>query len=746
MTSIVRHGIIIAAYTTFVLVMSWPVAGHLTDRVVGSGGDPWQTMWRFEEKSRLVQEAWKGPEPLAYAEATAGRRGVRGASQFLLSEFLGGGEPRLVNLSVWPWMPVHAVFGEPVAYNVVWLLSFVFSGYGMYLLTNHLLSKHSEFSNHKSQFSNRSAFLAGAYYMLLPYHVAHSFGHFGAMQLAWLPFIMVTTLSYIQAPRIWKSVLLGLFLVIQAWTEHHYFLWLMVFTILAGIYYRKELISFVKEEIKNWKFKNRDLKNRTTHSKSRILFSSLCFLFFTLLIVVSYVPTIRLAMSEDTPLNLGREQLIRFSADPLAYIVPASFHPIWRSLVEAMSAQTAFKAVGFTGNVSEGTHYLGVSILLLITFFHQRIPRRQKIFWVTVAGVFFGISLGPLLHIFGYVTSLHLPFDLVDTWPVISSVRAVARASVLVAISVSVLLAFVLWKNLHRPSSAIAMLALMAAEFLFWPVPTQSTILPPLYAHLNELPGRAIVEIPAATNYTIASRALFASQAHGKEVLGNIALERAHHEEEVAMIKSIPALRQLLYLRTTELREGRVEFFDQELTETLPEVSRWFDIPAIIVHADSLSSLQRRAVQNFLEADMNLEKQQNEDLLFYDTTSYLKDLPSTSDGVFLRRESGWEHVGYDPERQAVFAEIPAEATAVFVNVHSIPKQVEITFMLAPESRGEGQLWLNGREVRLITPDGTPLKTALDLLPGENTVQFKTTTVEKIIIQNPSFRVVERESY
>src|SRR3989344_4532913 len=120
------HSIVIAVYALAAVAMTWPLTARLQGSVAGEGGDVWQTMWRFESKYS------------ALAMASADNH----VSDFIKQEFLGGGEMRLVNLSVWPWMWAYLLFGMPVGYNVLWLLFFLLAGFGMFLFVRYVGHSH----------------------------------------------------------------------------------------------------------------------------------------------------------------------------------------------------------------------------------------------------------------------------------------------------------------------------------------------------------------------------------------------------------------------------------------------------------------------------------------------------------------------------------------------------------------------------------------------------------------------------
>lgn len=661
------------AYCLLTLVLTWPVMTGLTSHLAGFGGDPWQTMWRFEDQAAKIWSAnfW--------------------------SEFFGGGEPRLINYSPLPWMPLQLFLGQPLTYNVVWLLSFILSGYGMFLLVSYLT---------KNQLA---AFLAGLVYMFAPYHVAHALGHFGAMQLQWLPLAILAWLHFLRRPCLLTSFSLSLVIIVQSLSEHHYALWLGLFFVLYSLYFREQI---------------RERFSLTTMKYAAVIF----FLIF-FFVVLPYWPTMRLAAQNNSSLELGIDQTIRFSADPLSYVIPASFHSLWGPL-----ATTLFRK-NIPGNVAESTQYLGLFTLLMVIFYRHFIPRRQFLFWATVATIFFVISLGPRLHILGYTPRIPLPYSLVDSWPLFSSIRAIGRAGVMVNVAMVILFGWVVATQIKRRWIGGLLACLLVLDFLFMPFPRQSSVVSPAYAAVTQLPGRRIVELPAATNYTASSRALYASLIHGKEVIGSIALERAQDGALAREIRSLPALRQLVYLATGQLRLDRPDFFDQQLPETLSDTLRWLDVGAIIIHPDSLSVLQWSAVRSFLENDLHLVP-----VVFNDVTMYAvsNELMQLGDGLFVARDSRWERVGFDQKSQSTFAEIPTEAGITVYNVNDSSQRAQLRFSIAQESHGSMLFMGETGTEQIAAKAGDLVVLDIELAPhSRQSYAFRNQLPQKIIIQNPS---------
>ena len=106
-----------------------------------------------------------------------------------------------------------------------------------------------------------------------------------------------------------------------------------------------------------------------------------------------------------------------YVSDALGFVVPTSVQQVaprsWRSAVSDR----------FTGNGSEWTAYLGVPLLAVLAMVAVRMWRRPLIKVVTVLTVLVAVlSLGPHLHVRGHVTGIPLPWDAVQSVPLVREV------------------------------------------------------------------------------------------------------------------------------------------------------------------------------------------------------------------------------------------------------------------------------------------------------------------------------------
>jgi hypothetical protein len=197
----------------------------------------------------------------------------------------------------------------------------------------------------------------------------------------------------------------------------------------------------------------------------------------------------------------------------------------------------------------------------------------------------------------------------------------------------------------------------------------------------------------------------------------------------------LPALRQLLFLRTEHLLADRTDFFEQSLAETLPDTLRYLDAQAVAVHKDSLSPRQLAAVRHVFEDVLQLAPAD-----FDDALRYVVPRERAGDGVFLARDDRWT-VTSEAETSTTLARIDDAAAVTVYNIAGQPKQVELLFSLAPES--EGSLLVTAESTVLF--DAAPaaqavIRIVLTVPMGATVVDFSNRLPGPVIIKNPQLIV------
>jgi hypothetical protein len=140
-------------------------------------------------------------------------------------------------------------------------------------------------------------------------------------------------------------------------------------------------------------------------------------------------------------------------------------------------------------------------------------------FWTLSAAVFFLLSLGPLLHIYGTVYPFPLPYLVFPFLPVASSLRDPARLGVLVMLSLSVISAYSLKglsKNIKKKNLFFAAVSLVVLfEFLSAPIVLTELKTPGFYSELaKDERDIAVLDVPIPR-----TSALYYQTLHEKRVV-----------------------------------------------------------------------------------------------------------------------------------------------------------------------------------------------------------------------------------
>lgn len=171
------------AYVVLTVVMTWPIARGLTHDVPADLGDSLLNMWimAWDGEAFLAvlsgamsfADAWNGnifhPAPLTLTY-----------SEHLLPQALQG-------------LPAYLATGNIVlAYNLVFLGTYVLSGLGTFLLVRELTG------------SARAGFVAGLFYAFLPYRLGQ-FPHIQTISSQWMPFALWGLRRYFDTGR-WRAL------------------------------------------------------------------------------------------------------------------------------------------------------------------------------------------------------------------------------------------------------------------------------------------------------------------------------------------------------------------------------------------------------------------------------------------------------------------------------------------------------------------------------------------------------------
>lgn len=478
----------------------------LRTTVIGLGGDPYQTLWRF---SALTDALSRGTLTIP--------------------------EDPIRNFGPLPWLPLHLLLGEPIGYNLVWILQFPLTALATYGFARAV------------SVGRGPAALAGILTAFAPYRIAQSLGHFGAMQTFWIPLALTALLWFLRHPTPVRALLVGAIFVGTAWTEHVLFLMTLLAATLILIVHWRRFVEILRTR-------------RGAIATGGMLFTVIAFG------IIPFRGEVRSVALADSRFNLGTGQRLRFTPTIPTLLRPSPFH-LFRFSAEAYG--TARQAV------ADHTYTLGLIATVLASLGIWSLIKKQRRHEALLLG---GLTAGGLLLALAARSSLGA--TLFNELPVISAVRTVNRFLALASVSIPVLATIGLGQ-LPR-GIALSLGAVLLLEVLPAPFPTQNATVPPAMATLATGPAGPLLEIPAATDYLVSSRAQYFSSTHYRRILASNVFERVENREMREAPLRIPGIGALLSVRPDAF--ARPTLFGQHPRELLPAALASERIPALIVH------------------------------------------------------------------------------------------------------------------------------------------------------------------
>ena len=304
----IRYDLLAASgFLVISLFYAWQVVFHFPDHIAGHGGDGWQNLWNMWWFEKALRE---GQNPY-FTDLLHHPTGTT-----LLFHTLS---PLTCLLA----LPFKWLFGPAAAYNIVFLIYFVASGFTMYLLVK-------EITQHRL-----AGFLAGCVFTFSHYHFAHAQSHLNLTGMQWVPLFLLFLIRSWNTGNIKDFIWLGITLALLVYTEVYY----AVFAATCAFF------AAVVQSIRTPKqvFTKTNLVRYGTAVLTFTVTGGILIVFM----VVTYLET-EFVKAHDPRY---------YSADLQGYFIPGwisawsgPFHDFWR---------------GWTGNSAECCWYLGYSVITL---------------------------------------------------------------------------------------------------------------------------------------------------------------------------------------------------------------------------------------------------------------------------------------------------------------------------------------------------------------------------------------------
>jgi hypothetical protein len=314
-------------------------------------------------------------------------------------------------------LPLQIGLADPLlTYNITLLLSFVLTGFGMYLLVRHLTG------------SAPAAFVSGLIFAFFPWRFAH-ITHLQLLSAQWIPLTFLFLHKYRETatarPLFWAAV----FFVLQFYSCGYYGLFLGLF---VAIFLFLVWLEAGADRLR------------------RLVQSLFFFLFSLVLILPGYLPYWKL--KKDFGFSRPLDDLIYFSADLLTFLSAPRENRLWGSFLEGLQKPEGDLFSGLVPWVLAGIGLAAVTVRrsggsaprekTAFRGIRSRFPRFQSPaarFYGLALVISFLLCLGPVIQLNGWKI-FYGPYLILYKWvPGFDGLRAPARFVIILHLAVSVL-------------------------------------------------------------------------------------------------------------------------------------------------------------------------------------------------------------------------------------------------------------------------------------------------------------------
>jgi hypothetical protein len=271
-------------------------------------------------------------------------------------------------------LPGSLVFGPTWGYNFAMLISFVLSGWGMYLWVKHLTK------------SDLAGLIAGTIFAFIPFRMAHYItGHLSLVGTQWFPFYFWGLFDLLKQDKFsWKPVLLSSIAAGLIGLTSPYYVYMTI--IISGVFLMGFLI-----------FKGYKRLGNKVFWKSVAAFGMLT----VILVGLSMLPYLNLN-AQNGLADRSVDYLNRYSASPTDFFIPSIKQFLWGKWIDDRFSPEFF---------NEATLYIGAVsfVLAVIAWWKWRKSEFPDLLGISllVSVVSFVLALGIQLHWLGrLVTSL----------------------------------------------------------------------------------------------------------------------------------------------------------------------------------------------------------------------------------------------------------------------------------------------------------------------------------------------------
>lgn len=299
-----------------------------------------------------------------------------------------------------------------IVYNIMFLLTFAFSGLGTYLLVKYI---------YKNKFV---AYIAGIAFAFCPYVFAHAYsGHFNLMNTWTIPFYLYFLLRMFDKKRLLDVFLASLIVTFQIYTDFHYLFYMFIFSVIILLFYIVKEKNKIKQNLKN----------------------SLILVF---LIVIFSIPVIIPTYKFTKIYNeyQGQREYYEPAVEytNLRHYFPG---PNYQNKLLVSDETRDIVEKNYKGGIRENNIFIGYTIMFLAILGLIYSKNERKWLFLSIAIVFFILSLGTSLYLGETeISSIKLPAYYLSKYIFKNSDLVYGRFSIIVELMLVILASgFLVW-------------------------------------------------------------------------------------------------------------------------------------------------------------------------------------------------------------------------------------------------------------------------------------------------------------
>jgi len=476
-------------YLFLTLLITYPVVFHLTTAIAGeSSGDTLEFVWSMWWWKRALFDLHQSPLQISVINFP---QGIEFPLLPLMSQvFLMG-------------LPVTALASPVLAYNLVFLASFVLSGLAGYAFCVELSA------------NKLAGFMGGLIWAFFPNKMGHALaGHLFLMNFAAFPLMALAWVRLLKTPTRAHAIWAGLSLALAA-TLHPiylaYFIAPLLIALLGHALWVERRAFWTREKV-----------------RALVIAFGLSAVLVTPLLIPALMQTLKGNLS-----FLAERGAVGFAFDALGYLLPPPNNPF--VLKTPLAALAARVATWETLHEYESIATIGW-LPLLLAVIGARARWGESRVWVLLGLAGAVLALGPLLKVGGDLVHipvdngwhpLVIPYAFIGWLPFFQWSRTPGRLDVIVMLPVALLAAFGFNTLTRTLKPVLARLALglacgfIVAEYLVkFPFPTIPVTAPPAVQALRaDSAPLAVIDLPVPDN-GVNLRSLYWQTIHQHPLVG----------------------------------------------------------------------------------------------------------------------------------------------------------------------------------------------------------------------------------